>query len=113
MSTQDMKEFRTPLTEKLAELDKKGYDTQFKFEEGVLKDRSSHKNYQAQELIINEEFRFEGESNPGDMSILYAIETKDGTRGTVTDAYGTYSDNELGEFMNRVKEKGKLDGVKK
>jgi len=113
MSTQDMKEFRTPLSEKLAELDKKGYDKQFKFEDGVLKDRSSQKNYQAQELTINEEFRFEGESNPGDMSILYGVETKDGTKGSVVDAYGTYSDNELGEFMSRVKEKSKLDGVKK
>lgn len=113
MSTQDMKEFRTPLIEKMAGLEEKGYQTQFKFEEGVLKDRSSQKNYQAQELSIDEEFRFEGESNPGDMSILYAITTKDGTKGTVVDAYGTYSDNELGEFMNRVKEKAKLDGVKK
>lgn len=110
---QDMKEFRTPLSEKMNELEKKGYDTQFKFEEGVLKDRSSHKNYQPQELSIDEEFRFEGESNPGDMSILYAIETKDGTKGTVADAYGTYSDNELGEFMAKVKEKGKLSGEKK
>lgn len=113
MSTQDMKEFRTPLTEKLAMLEKKGYQTQFKFEDGVLKDRSSQKNYQAQELTIDEEFRFEGESNPGDMSILYAITTKDGTKGTVVDAYGTYSDNDLGEFMSRVKEKGKPEGMNK
>jgi len=101
------------MTEKLAALEEKGYHTQFKFEDGVLKDRSSQKNYQAQELTIDEEFRFEGESNPGDMSILYAISTKDGTKGSVVDAYGTYSDNELGEFMSRVKEKAKLDGVKK
>jgi len=109
MNTQDMKEYRTPMTEQLAALEKTGYKTQFKFEDGVLKDRGSQKNYQAQELVINEEFRFEGESNPSDMSILYAIETKDGTKGTIVDAYGTYSDNLLGEFMARVKEKSKAD----
>ncbi|MFP4094991.1 MAG: hypothetical protein ACLFUB_10930 [Cyclobacteriaceae bacterium] len=108
-----MKEYPTSLTEKMNEMEKKGFETQFKFEEGVLKDKSSQKNYQAQELTIEEEFRFEGESNPSDMSILYAVESKDGTRGTVVDAYGTYSDNELGEFMARVKERSNLHGVKK
>ena len=106
-----MKEFRTPLTETLTALEKKGYTTQFKFEDGVLKDRTSQKNYQSQELLIDEEYRFEGESNPGDMSILYAITTTDGTKGPVVDAYGTYSDNELGEFMSRVKEKSKSENA--
>lgn len=110
---QDMKEYRTPLSEKMADLDSKGYDTQFKFEDGVLKVRSSQKNYQAQELTINEEFRFEGESNPGDMSILYAVETKDGTKGTIVNAYGTYSDGDLGEFMSKVQEKGKTSDAQK
>ena len=36
------------------------------------------------------------------MSILYAIETSDGRKGTLVDAYGMYSDDETGEFMNQV-----------
>ncbi|WKN33826.1 hypothetical protein PZB74_10875 [Porifericola rhodea] len=111
MNTQDMKEYMSPLTAKINDLSKKGFVTQFKFENGALKDRTSDKNYQAQELAIIEEYRFEGESNPDDMSILYALEAKDGTKGIVVDAYGTYSDEDLGEFMKRVKEKGKLEGV--
>jgi hypothetical protein len=47
-------------------------------------------------------YRFEGISNPDDMSILYAIETSDGRRGTLVDAYGFYSDDETGEFINQV-----------
>ncbi|MDF9795031.1 hypothetical protein OKW21_000294 [Catalinimonas alkaloidigena] len=113
MNTQDMKDYRPPLTEKINELAKKGFETQFKFENGALKDRTSDKNYQAQELSIIEEYRFEGESNPDDMSILYALEARDGTKGIVVNAYGTYSDDDLGDFMKRVKEKGKLQGVKK
>lgn len=104
MNMQDMKEHMPPLTEKMAELEKKGYTTQFKFEGKSLKDRTSEKNYQPQELTITEEYRFEGESNPDDMSILYAIETRDGTKGMVVDAFGTYSDEDLGNFMKRVKE---------
>ncbi|WPP49360.1 hypothetical protein [Catalinimonas niigatensis] len=104
MNMQDMKDYMPPLTEKMAELDKKGYTTQFKYEGGALTDRTSDKKYQPQELTITEEFRFEGESNPDDMSILYAIEARDGTKGTVVDAFGTYSDEDLGDFMKRVKE---------
>ena len=89
MNMQDMKEHMPPLTQKMAELDKKGYTTQFKFEGKALQDRTSGKNYQPQELTITEEHRFEGESNPDDMSILYAIEARDGTKGTVVDAFGT------------------------
>lgn len=104
MNMQDMKDYMPPLTEKMAELTKKGYTTQFKLEDGILRDLSSDKNYQPQDLSIMEEFRFEGESNPDDMSILYAVEAGDGTKGTVVDAYGTYADEDLGAFMKQVKE---------
>ena len=36
------------------------------------------------------------------MSILYAIETVDGQKGTLIDAYGNYSDDATGEFMQDV-----------
>jgi hypothetical protein len=36
------------------------------------------------------------------MSILYAIETSDGRKGTLVDAYGFYSDDETGEFINQI-----------
>lgn len=103
MDDQELKEYRDPLTEQLNELTKQGYETQFKLEEGRL--HANDKTFSSDDLIINEEYRFEGESNPDDMSILYAVEASDGTKGTIIDAYGTYSDNELGEFMKGVKEK--------
>ena len=47
-------------------------------------------------------YRFEGNSNPDDMSVMYAIETSDGLKGTLTDAYGLYSDDDTGEFLKEV-----------
>lgn len=32
---------------------------------------------------------FEGMSDPDDMSVLYAIESADGTKGSIVDAFGT------------------------
>ncbi len=102
MTTQDNKEYLTPLTVKLQELEKEGYTEQFVFANGVLKD-SNGQTYQAGDLKILKEFRFEGESNPDDMSILYALESDKGNKGTVVTAYGTYAD-ELAAFMKDVEE---------
>ena len=47
-------------------------------------------------------FRFEGMSDPEDNSILYAIETDSGLKGTLVDAYGAKSDPEVDEFIKAV-----------
>jgi hypothetical protein len=38
-------------------------------------------------------YRFEGDSNPDDSSIVYAISSNTGLKGTLVDAYGAYSEN--------------------
>ena len=47
-------------------------------------------------------YRFEGESDPDDNAILYIIETNDGTKGTLVDAYGVYNDSRVSQFMKAV-----------
>ncbi len=101
---QEMKEYRDPLTEKLAELEAKGYRADFKLEDGKLTVINGDGSFSADELTIVEDFRFEGESNPDDLSILYAIEAQDGTKGTVVHTYGPDANDTLGEFMKEVKE---------
>ncbi len=64
---QEMKEYRDPLTEKLAELEEEGYKADFKLEGGKLKVVDGEQSFSADELIIKEDYRFEGESNPDDL----------------------------------------------
>ena len=52
------------------------------------------KFYQANELKIIKTFRFEGESDPSDSSILYLMEGNDGTMGYSIDAYGAFSNHD-------------------
>jgi len=52
------------------------------------------KFYQAEDLRIIKIYRFEGESDPSDSSILYVIEAKDGLIGYSIDAYGVYSNHD-------------------
>jgi|SRR4029453_5038459 hypothetical protein len=82
----------------------KGYVNSFGATEHGLKCIGSDRVYQPDEVSIPDYFRFEGISDPDDMSILYEIETSDGCRGTLIDAYGVYADSRIGEFISEVKE---------
>lgn len=81
-----------------------GFDSQFKAIKSGLKSLANEKVYQPDEVKILNFYRFEGESDPSDNSILYAIETTDGARGTLIDAYGPYSDTNVTNFIQQVEE---------
>jgi hypothetical protein len=96
-------------------LESKGYTDQFRVEKKCLVSlKDSKKKYKPKDVKAVDFYRFEGISDPDDMSILYAIETCDGTKGTLVDAYGNYSDDDTGAFMQDVdiskKASSKWDG---
>ena len=94
----------TTLAECMAMLAEKGFKENFLVKEKGLCLSNSEKCYPPGEVRIVNFYRFEGESDPADNSILYAIETDDGKRGVLSDAYGSYSDSKVTKFMNEVKE---------
>ena len=69
---------------------------------------STGKKYSPDKVEIVNFFRFEGASDPADNAILYAIKTKDGTKGTLTDAYGPYADPHISKFMKQVEDISKI-----
>ena len=95
--------YMTDLEKCVTKLEEKGYTEQFRVEKKVLQSLTDKKKkYKPKDVTAVNFYRFEGPSNPDDMSILYAIETVDGTKGTLVDAYGVYSDEETGAFMQDV-----------
>lgn len=68
------------------------------------------KTYRPEDLEIVRTLRFEGESNPSDMEILYILKTNDGVIGYSLDAYGAYSshDTEFGynNFIRQIRQAG-------
>src|SRR5438105_9480561 len=99
----DKTTFMTDLQKCINTLEEQGYKDQFKVEKDRLQSLTdSKKKYKAKDVKVVNFYRFEGDSNPDDMSILYAIETCDGQKGTLIDAYGNYSDDATGEFMQDV-----------
>ena len=82
-----------------------GYVESFTILDGALVAQSSReKGYGPEDVHIHNFYRFEGESNPDDTAILYDIETSDGTRGTLVDAYGLYADAAINAFILQVED---------
>ncbi len=80
------------LSQILNKFSAKGYDHEFRWTpEGFA---FNDKTYQPEDLTIVKTYRFEGESNPSDMSILYLIKANDSLIGYSLDAYGVYSNHD-------------------
>jgi hypothetical protein len=103
--------FMTDLQKVQDNLEKYGYTEQFRVEKDKLVGMTSKKKYKSKDVKAVNFYRFEGITDPDDMSILYAIETCDGSKGTLTDAYGRYSDEDTGAFMKQVEIAKKPEGM--
>ena len=56
-----------------------------------------------QEFEIKEVYRFEGDTNPDDEDVVYAVESKDGKlKGVLVNAYGIYSDPVSDEMLQKL-----------
>ena len=102
----------TTLSTILEKLRLKKMDNEFRWtNEGFT--ASKGKSYQPEELTIIKTYRFEGDSDPGESSILYLIEANDGLVGYSLDAYGMYSnhDDEEGydNFIRQIKVENRDD----
>jgi hypothetical protein len=99
-TTEDMKTLATCINKLVLD----GYTEDFKVTEEGLTTMSNDQVYSQGEVHVVNFFRFEGASDPADSSILYAIETDDGKKGTLTDAYGPYADPHVTKFFKHVED---------
>ena len=82
-----------------------GYTEDFQVDKnGLSTFGSGTKCYLPEEVRIVNFYRFEGASDPGDNSILYAIETNDGVKGTLADGYGASASDDVSRFIVKVEE---------
>lgn len=94
------------LSQVMNKLHSKGYDNEFKLSDhGRMQPVEGDQIYNPEDLKIIKTYRFEGESDPSDNSVLYLLEDKDGNKGYVLDAYGVYSTHEeagFDAFMQKI-----------
>jgi len=95
--------YMTPLSLIIPQVRSIGYVNDFELiSEGMIS-RQTGEIFKPQDLIIERVYRFEGNSDPDDMAVLYGITACSGTKGIVIDAYGTYENEDLGNFLRFVK----------
>ncbi len=81
-----------------------GYVDTFKVTEKGLHSLKEDRYFNPEDVKVINFFRFEGVSDPADNTILYQIQTTDGLKGSLVDAYGPYSDAGVNAFMKQVED---------
>lgn len=79
-----------------------GFTDQYRMVEDKMENLTTKAIYTPQDVTIMKEHRYEGMSNPSDMSLLYVIETSDGSQGTVLASYGANGNGSFHQFMANV-----------
>lgn len=90
------------MLEAISDLKSRGYNKSFFIRHDGLYCTETKETFKSDKIFIVEFHRFEGATDFEDMSIIYALETDNGLKGTTIDAFGTYADAELGEFLKHV-----------
>src|SRR5580698_7456539 len=82
------------LVEATNDLMKRGYTENLSLEGETIDDKEKNIHMTADDFVIDEFYRFEGASNPDDMSIIYAVTSeKYNLKGVLINAFGTYANN--------------------
>jgi hypothetical protein len=81
------------LIEALRDLKARSYTQDFELEATTLHCLDLNIRLKPEEFTVEEVYRFEGDSDPDESSVLYAISSSQGTKGTLIDAFGVYAEN--------------------
>lgn len=93
------------VTEAMADLKKLGYTVDFSIvaEKDHLLDHLTSTALSPDDFEIDSFYRFEGETDPGDQMIVYAISSKNNNlKGIVVNAYGIYADNSTSKIIKKL-----------
>jgi len=85
-------------------LTKKGYTEDFQAGPKGLKALSDNLLYSPFDVCISNFYRFEGQNDPSDNAIVYLIETHDGKKGMLIDAYGANASTKISDFVKAVED---------
>lgn len=91
------------LVEATNDLMKRGYTENLSLEGDTIDDKDKNIHMTADDFEIDEFYRFEGPSNPSDMSIVYAVTSqKYGIKGVLVNAYGAYANSSSSAILAKL-----------
>jgi hypothetical protein len=87
----------------IARLERAGYAAELRAISTGFRDGRTGRIHSPEDLIVDEIVRFEGESDPADEAVLYALRTREGVRGTFAATFGPSADPVAAELTRRLR----------
>ena len=81
-------------------LKERGYGLDFNLQENCI--ICQDKKFKPEDFKIVEVYRFEGNSDPADEAVVYAIESSTGMRGILVNGYGISADDMSSELAKKL-----------
>jgi cytochrome c peroxidase len=88
------------VSEAISELQKQGYKMDFNLEENCI--ACQHGKFGADEFEIVDVYRYEGDSDPADEAVVYAIESNTGLKGILVTGYGISSEGSSTAILKKL-----------
>ena len=97
-----MKTYET-VTEAVQDLQRRGYTENFNLQKDLLLCDEKEIYLHPKDFEVDEVYRFEGNSDPGDENTVYAISSdKHKLKGILLSAYGAYADITSTELLDKL-----------
>jgi hypothetical protein len=90
------------VTRALEELKQKGFTTDFNLQEDRIINTP-------EEFAIEEVYRYEGETDPGDEATVYGIRSNKGEKGFFLIGFSAYAENDAAMVLNELFIKGRQE----
>jgi len=88
------------VSEAVTGLKQRGYTLDFNLKSNCI-ECEGHK-FNPMDFEIAEVYRFEGNSDPADEAVVFAIESKNGLKGVLVNAFGVYSESLNDEMVKKL-----------
>jgi len=90
------------VTDAINGLKKRGYTIDFNLDYDCIICHETPISLLPSEFEISEVYRFEGDSDPADEAIVYAIESKHGHKGLLVNGFGISADSISDEMIEKL-----------
>ncbi len=91
------------LSEAVNGLKQRGYIIDFNLDNDQIKCTKTPLSLKPDEFEITEVYRFEGNSDPADESVVFAIESRHGQKGVLVNGFGVSADSLDDKMVEKLK----------
>ncbi len=90
------------ISEAIRDLKRRGFTIDFNLKFDGMNPHETPFALSPEKFLISEVYRFEGDTDPDDEAVVYAIESSDGHKGVLVNGYGAYSDPVYDEMVKKL-----------